>query len=206
MPNLVGYARIVLTAVAFLDWRSPSHFFWNYYFGFALDAVDGFAARVLHQSSEFGAQLDMLTDRCATGALLTLLAALYPHCAPLFVFLIFLDGYSHWLQMLAGHCAGSTSHKTAGRGRLLAFYYWRPVLTVVCSLNEMCFLMFYVKAFVTGPMLFGRVPAADVLLYMSIPVCALKQIVSITQVVSAHFTISDALNEMGKQEDGAKGM
>jgi len=31
-----------------------------------LDAVDGHAARMLNQSSKFGAMLDMLTDRCAT--------------------------------------------------------------------------------------------------------------------------------------------
>lgn len=200
VPNLVGYARILLTVLAFLDWRSPTHFFWFYYFGFALDAMDGLAARVLGQSSEFGAQLDMLTDRCATGALLTLLATLYGSWAPLFLALIFLDGYSHWLQMLAGYCAGSESHKTAGRGRLLALYYWRPVLTVVCSLNEMCFLMLYVKAFISGPMLFRGIYAADALLYVSIPVCALKQIISITQVFSAHFTISDALAEISADE------
>jgi CDP-diacylglycerol--inositol 3-phosphatidyltransferase len=35
-----------------------------------LDAVDGHAARLLNQSSKFGAMLDMLTDRCATMCLL----------------------------------------------------------------------------------------------------------------------------------------
>eukprot|EP00171_Calliarthron_tuberculosum_P020060 IDg20060t1 len=98
--------------------------------------------------------------------------------------------------MLAGYCAGSESHKTAGRGRLLTLYYWRPVLTVVCSLNEMFFLMLYVKAFVRGPMLLPGVPAADALLYVSAPVCALKQLISVTQVVSAHYTISDALSDI----------
>ncbi len=201
VPNLVGYVRIVLTVLAFLDWRSPVHFFWFYYFGFALDAIDGLAARVLNQSSEFGAQLDMITDRCATGALLTLLASLYPKYAPGFVALIFLDGYSHWLQMLAGFCAGSRSHKTAGRGRLLNLYYWRPVLTVVCSLNEMFFLMLYVKAFMDGPLLFPGVLAADVVLYVSAPVCALKQIISINQVRSAHETISEALSTASEEKD-----
>lgn len=197
VPNLVGYVRIILTVIAFLDWKSPHHFFWFYYFGFALDAIDGLAARVLNQASEFGAQLDMITDRCATGALLTLLATLYPKAAPLFVALIFLDGYSHWLQMLAGFCAGFASHKTAGRGRLLNLYYWRPVLTVVCSLNEMCFLMLYVKAFnVHGPMLLSNISSVDAVLYMSAPVCTLKQFISVTQVFSAHDTIYDSLAEI----------
>lgn len=195
VPNIVGYVRIVFTIIAFYDWRTPGHFFWYYYFGFALDAVDGLAARVLKQSSEFGAQLDMLTDRCATGALLTLLSTLYSKYAPLLVSLIFLDGFSHWMQMVAGVCAGSSSHKTAGRGKLLNFYYWRPVLTVVCSLNEMCFLMLYVKAFTRGPMLFGsNIAAADVMLICAAPVCVLKQVVSVIQVLSAHYTIVDALD------------
>lgn len=202
VPNLVGYVRIVLTVIAFADWRSPHHFFWFYFFGFALDAIDGLAARMLNQASEFGAQLDMITDRCATGALLTLLATLYPSAAPLFVALIFLDGYSHWLQMLAGFCAGSASHKTAGRGRLLNLYYWRPVLTVVCSLNEMCFLMLYVKAFsIEGPLLLGSISSVDTILLMSAPVCALKQFISVTQVFSAHATIFDALASIQADAD-----
>ena len=57
-----------------------------------LDAVDGHAARLLGQSSKFGAMLDMLTDRwqfkvvplassyirCATMCLLTTLSTFYP--------------------------------------------------------------------------------------------------------------------------------
>lgn len=209
VPNLIGYARIILTALAFSDWRSPHRFFWLYYFGFVLDAFDGLAARMLNQSSVFGAQLDMITDRCATGALLTLLATLYPsEYAPLFVGLIFLDGYSHWLQMLAGFVKGdgNGSHKTAGRGRLLNLYYWRPVLTVVCSLNEMAFLMLYLKAFdVQGPQLSYSIPisSVDIVLYSSAPVAILKQFISITQVISAHDTISDALEVLNSPEKSA---
>lgn len=51
--------------------------------------------------SDFGAALDMLTDRLSTGALLTLLSHFYPVHASLFLGLIVLDGYSHWLQMAA---------------------------------------------------------------------------------------------------------
>jgi len=51
--------------------------------------------------SDFGAALDMLTDRLSTGALLTLLSHFYPVYASLFLCLIVLDGYSHWLQMAA---------------------------------------------------------------------------------------------------------
>lgn len=71
---------------------------------------------------------------------------------------------------------------------------------MVCSLNEMCFLMLYVKAFMKGPMLFGNVSAADFVLYGSLPVCVLKQIISLGQIKSAHDSISEALRGMEKNE------
>lgn len=63
--------------------------------------------------SDFGAALDMLTDRLCTGALLTLLSHLYQPFAPVFLGLIVLDGYSHWLQMAACVCGRGAW----GRGR-----------------------------------------------------------------------------------------
>lgn len=89
-----------------------------------LDAADGYAARALNQSSEFGAVLDMVTDRytsasarprtnahvftnrCATSCLLCYLASTYPEYALLFQFLITLDFSSHYMHMCrSGACA-----------------------------------------------------------------------------------------------------
>lgn len=193
VPNLIGYIRIVLSAIAFANYGKPNMFFLYYFVGFVLDAADGLAARKLDQSSHFGAQLDMLTDRCATAALLTVLSALYPAQAFLCYTLIFLDGYSHWLQMVAGMSAGASSHKLASRGALLKLYYWRPCLTFVCTLNEMCFLIFYMKAFMSGPMLFSGLSLFDAILYCAVPVCILKQVVSVRQIASAHATIRDSI-------------
>lgn len=193
VPNLIGYIRIILSVVAFADWRSPWRFFAYYFSGFVLDAADGLAARQLDQSSEFGAQLDMLTDRCATAALLTVLGALYPHAAPLCYFLIFLDGYSHWIQIVAGQCAGAASHKEAGTSNLLKLYYWRPCLTIICSLNEMCLLAFYMQAFTPGPDLVPGLTLFNFVLYTATPVCVLKQLISARQIFSAHSTITNSL-------------
>lgn len=193
IPNVIGYLRIILSAIAFANYRNSNIFFLYYFVGFVLDGADGLAARKLDQSSEFGAQLDMLTDRCATAALLAVLADLYRNSAPLCFALIFLDGYSHWMQMVAGMCAATSSHKYATRSRILKLYYWRPCLTVVCSLNEMCFLMLYMKAFTQGPLLMGRVPLFDVVLYSAAPICVLKQFISLSQIASAHETIIDSL-------------
>lgn len=193
VPNLIGYIRIVLSVLAFLNFKKPTTFFAYYFTGFVLDGADGLAARKLNQSSQFGAQLDMLTDRCATAALLTLLAHLYPKAAPLCFLLVFLDGYSHWMQMVAGMCAHTGSHKSATTSKILKLYYWRPCLTVVCSLNEMCFLMLYMKAFSEGPSFATGMSVFDVMLWMAAPVCFAKQMISLWQIRSAHETIRDAL-------------
>lgn len=196
IPNLIGYVRIILSAIAFADFTNVWKFFVYYSIGFVLDAADGLAARKLDQSSHLGAQLDMLTDRCATAALLAILAVLYPHAAPLCYALIFLDGYSHWMQMVAGACAGTASHKQASRGFLLNLYYRRPVLTFVCSLNEMCLLALYLRAFPHDErtiFALGGVRLVDAVLYAAAPVCLLKQVISLRQIASAHATITDSV-------------
>ena len=64
-----------------------------------LDAVDGHAARLLNQSSKFGAMLDMLTDRCATMCLLATLCIFYPSAAILFQISMTIDISCHWIHM-----------------------------------------------------------------------------------------------------------
>lgn len=88
--------------------------------------------------------------------------------------------------------AGASSHKTVTRSWLLTFYYWRPCLTFVCSLNEICFLTFYLRAFGPGPSFFD-ISLYNLMLMFALPVCALKQIVSIRQIASAHGTIAETL-------------
>lgn len=192
IPNLIGYLRIILTVVALRNYDQPWKFLQYYGSGFILDGADGLAARLLNQSSLWGAQLDMLTDRCATAALLVTIALQYPSYAGLIVALIFLDGYSHWMQTLAGTCAGTSSHKQASRGRLLNLYYWRPVLTITCFLNEACLLAIYLAAF---PNIMQQTRVRSILaavVMFTAPVFALKQVVSMRQILSAHDTIVDS--------------
>lgn len=193
-PNVIGYVRIVLSALAFAHHREPETFAAYYTAAFVLDAADGLAARLLGQASSFGALLDMLTDRCATAALLTVAAAARRAAAPALLALAFLDGYSHWLQFAAGLVSRAESHKSAGRGAALAWYYWRPVLTFVCTLNEFCFIAFYMDAAgAGGPPVVSGWSAAEVVFAACAPVCALKQAISVRQIFSAHYTIRDAL-------------
>lgn len=199
VPNVIGYIRILLSCAAFFHWRQPPRFAVYYSLSFVLDAADGYFARILKQATEFGALLDMLTDRCATAALLIVIAALRLELAPIAIFLVFLDGYSHWLQFAAGLCSSAESHKTAGRGRALELYYWRPVLTFVCTLNEFCFIALYMlSSGFAGPpvlptVLQAQVPVALAVFWLCLPVCVLKQVISVRQIFSAHFTIRDAM-------------
>lgn len=208
VPNIIGYLRIALSILAFSHYSAPTTFALYYSLAFVLDAFDGLAARVFNQSSDFGALLDMLTDRCATAALLVVIAATRRASAKLTLPLAFLDGYSHWLQFAAGLCSAAKSHKEAGRGRALEWYYWRPVLTFVCTFNEFCFIAYYMLAAgAPGPELLPNLApgmsAAHLVFYFSIPVCAFKQLISVRQIFSAHYTIRDAIAAASKSEPAA---
>jgi CDP-diacylglycerol--inositol 3-phosphatidyltransferase len=64
VPNLIGYLRVITGLAAFYVAFEPAQyatFFWLYGFSYALDAVDGVAARHLKQMSRFGAVLDMVS-------------------------------------------------------------------------------------------------------------------------------------------------
>lgn len=104
VPNLIGYVRILTGLAAFMyafDKAQHGTFFMLYAFSYALDAVDGVAARALKQTSRFGAVLDMVTDRFCTAGLLAVLAHLFQE-HPLhyvFIWLMILDIVSHWAQM-----------------------------------------------------------------------------------------------------------
>lgn len=104
VPNLIGYARVVLAAVSL--YYMPVHPIsctLTYGLSCLLDAVDGQAARALNQTSKFGAVLDMVTDRCTTACLLCFLAGtdMYRPYALVFQFLIALDFASHYIHMYA---------------------------------------------------------------------------------------------------------
>lgn len=96
-----------------------------------LDAIDGVAARHFHQSTQFGAVLDMVTDRCTTACLLVFLSSAWPRWALLFQGLISLDLSSHYMHMYATlTMAGSgRSHKMVdpARSKWLHLYYTNKV-------------------------------------------------------------------------------
>ncbi len=176
-PNIIGYSRIIL-AIASLYYMPlhPRTCSLLYSISCLLDALDGVAARYFEQSTQFGAVLDMVTDRCTTACLLVFLSSAWPRWALLFQGLISLDLASHYMHMYATlTMAGrGMSHKKVDENRskllhlyytnkvhiqpisirdsyprchMLIFLYEQNVLFTVCALNELFFIALYLLSF-----------------------------------------------------------
>ncbi|KAK7938405.1 hypothetical protein WMY93_001731 [Mugilogobius chulae] len=209
VPNLIGYARVVLALLSFLlmpccPW--PAVF--CYLLSALLDAFDGHAARALNQSTKFGAMMDMLTDRCATMCLLVNLSLLYPgytfffQVSPDYTFLfqvsMCLDISSHWLHLHSSTIKGSSSHKSidlSGNPILRVYYTSKPVLFVMCAGNELFFCLLYVMYHIQEPAGW---------LYVLLFVCALislaKSAISVVHLITASQNMA-ALDTAERQKD-----
>ena len=145
IPNLIGYGRVVLLVFAtFTAFTDPITTVLCYGISQALDAFDGMAARRFNQSSEFGAVLDMVTDRVSDAIILAILAGLYPRIAWFFMLDIILDIGSHWYQMYSTLAGGEKHHKTAvTKYKLLHLYYHnKTVLFTLVAGNEVNRLLY----------------------------------------------------------------
>lgn len=222
VPNLIGYGRIGLALVAFWNVQDPKLFVTLYAAGFLLDAADGYAARLLKQSSEFGAMMDMLTDRFSTSGLLLLLARRHVSQVPstsagassclraglavaLCLFLALLDAVSHFWQVCAASMTQASSHKAAGAKRLVRLYYRRSILTAVCLFSEMFLLLhFFWGATQAGSLGSGyRFGLAMKTVYVGCgAVYVLKQCISLAQISNAVTLLSQSVRT--KEEDATR--
>ncbi|KAL0215301.1 hypothetical protein P9112_007485 [Eukaryota sp. TZLM1-RC] len=187
VPNIIGYARIILSLICFkwtfTNWRLCAAL---YFISFLLDGVDGFVARALGQSSQLGAVLDMITDRFSTSCLCVALAILYPTYLIHFNVLIALDISSHYFHMNCSLLLGSTSHKQvqASKNRLLRFYYSkRWFMSILCLGNELFFVLAYVYRWFSHPLVL-------VLLKIVAVPMVVKQFMNVIQMVSACQTLT----------------
>lgn len=192
IPNLIGYARIVLAISSF--YFMPTDYVLTtitYLTSGLLDAFDGYAARYFNQSTMFGAMLDMLTDRCVTTALQVMLALFYPNYTFVFQILICLDISSHWIHVQSSLLKGGASHKKidlSGNFFLRIYYHSRIVLFLMCAGNELFFCMLYLIHFTSGPLVsvgnisFGLWVA---MAWLTLPVCIVKQVISVIQLIVA---------------------
>lgn len=197
IPNLIGYVRILTAILSFLTMKR--HPIWTlilYGISGFLDAFDGYAARKYDQGTRFGAVLDMVTDRCATSSLICYLCVLYPHYCVIWQLLVSLDLASHYMHMYAMLSSGSSSHKNVDKkSRLLNLYYTnRTVLFVVCLVNELFYMAFYLHYYNFFWM-------GTLLVWLSAPIWFFKQVANIVQMKNAAII----LVEKDVEERSAKG-
>jgi CDP-diacylglycerol--inositol 3-phosphatidyltransferase len=188
VPNIMDYFRLIFLLIAFYYAKtSPIFFIVLYFISFALDAFDGKAARYLNQKSKLGATLDMVIDRVGTSGLLMVLSNFYVDYSHWFIFLMMLDIGSHWLQTHSGFMDANVkndNHKNLEeKFWILNFYYKTTIgLFSVCLGAEVFLLLIYMVHF--NKALMDNVIVQG-LVYTTLPIYALKQFISIIQVVSA---------------------
>ncbi|KAG0231555.1 CDP-diacylglycerol-inositol 3-phosphatidyltransferase [Actinomortierella wolfii] len=200
IPNLIGYARVILAIVSLYFMRQhPNICMVLYSLSCLLDAADGVAARRFNQCSKFGAVLDMVTDRCTTACLLCYLAIAYQDWAILFQLLIALDLSSHYMHMYSSLQSGASSHKKISETSnwfLRQYYSNNIVLFSVCFANELFFVLMYLRSFTPSPLhpyVFWTLAA------LTGPICAGKQVISVIQMIGASKNLVHIDTEERKQ-------
>jgi CDP-diacylglycerol--inositol 3-phosphatidyltransferase len=191
VPNLIGYVRVLTTIGSYyVAPTQPGLCLALYTTGFVLDAADGHAARLLNQSTSFGAVFDMLIDRAATSGFLVILAQILggPTWSFIAALLIALDLASHYARMYMSLALGLTSHKDTGKSRfwLLSQYYGKKaVMLPFCLGQESVYLLMYAQAF------YGPSVVPDTALWALFPLFALKQVCNVLQLLDAMANLAD---------------
>lgn len=210
IPNIIGYARIVLAVVSF--YFMPTNYIissWCYIISVLLDALDGHAARKFNQSTKFGAMLDQLTDRCGTMGLLVTLSYFYPKYMFWFQLSMAIDVACHWFYLHTSLLQGKTSHKfiDMNENPIMHIYYTnRTVLGFMCLFNELFYAALYLLYFTPGPIFLG-VPFFKLLAIVSAPVAIVKTLISVIHgvVASVNITTIDTKDrEDARKKDQSK--
>eukprot|EP00761_Pharyngomonas_kirbyi_P014482 gb/GECH01014512.1/.p1 GENE.gb/GECH01014512.1/~~gb/GECH01014512.1/.p1 ORF type:complete len:225 (+),score=15.96 gb/GECH01014512.1/:1-675(+) len=191
VPNLIGYARIILVLWSYIiAFKQPFLSATLYITSFLLDALDGYMARLLGQCSKLGAVLDMVTDRFATAGLLFILSHLYPYYTIPFIMLSVLDFVSHWIKMFSALVRGEDSHKNVSgeNNPLLRIYYTnRTFMGVLCLGNELFYWFLYLAYYTTFTVQLSDLDVNVFLLAAGICFTpfAVKQIVNVVQMTNS---------------------
>ena len=143
-PNIVGYVRLALLVCGLsISMKHPFFAAICFIGNLVLDAVDGFLARFLHQTSTFGAILDYTMDRISLTSYAILLAIMYPNYMLWFILSANLDLASHLFHLKAR--AGKASHKeiSSNEPLILRLYYKRFILLLSCLTHDLFFIFLF---------------------------------------------------------------
>uniref|UniRef100_A0A2M4BYS6 CDP-diacylglycerol--inositol 3-phosphatidyltransferase n=1 Tax=Anopheles marajoara TaxID=58244 RepID=A0A2M4BYS6_9DIPT len=209
VPNIIGYARIVLAIVSF--YYMPTNYVvasWCYIISVLLDALDGHAARHFNQSTKFGAMLDQLTDRCGTCGLLVTLSYFYPEYMFWFQMSMAIDVACHWFYLHTTVLQGKTSHKfidMSGNPIMRVYYTNRMVLGFMCLFNELFYAALYLLHFTPGPLIAG-ISTFKLLAIVSFPVAVVKTGISVIHgfVASCNIGVIDVAEREAQRDRESK--
>ncbi len=194
VPNIIGYIRFIFYLASFVshslgNWQLCISF---YAIAFILDEFDGRAARAYNQSSNFGAALDMVADRCATAGLCLILAQLYPNYLLFFIGAIALDISSHYYLIYATEMLGKASHKDTSewsKNWLLKLYYGnKSFMDILILGNELFYILLYFNFYLIGlnfSLGTWSLDAWQLLIVICLPIYLLKQATNVLQLQSA---------------------
>ena len=208
VPNLIGYVRGFFYIGSFLfhllgNWLLCIIF---YSVGFILDEFDGRFARELNQSSNFGAALDMVLDRCATTGLCLILAQLYPNYTVAFIVLIALDISSHYYLIYATRMLGESSHKDcenwSEHGLLQLYYGNKAFMDLLIMANELFYIFLYIAYYTVGFQLSWfnwNLSIWQIALLICLPFYLIKQTTNILQLQSSAGKIASI--DLGNKEE-----
>ena len=146
-------------------------------------------------ASQFGAVLDMVTDRSATSMLLMQLSIMYPRLLFIFQLLIALDLSSHYMHIVASSKKGKNSHKEVDESTpfLMKLYYTnRLFLFSICGGNELFFIFLYGLKWWNNYFVMT-------MLVLSFPVFAFKQLMNVIQLVNASVQLAEQDADTGKK-------
>eukprot|EP01089_Gocevia_fonbrunei_P012599 TRINITY_DN3022_c0_g1_i1.p1 TRINITY_DN3022_c0_g1~~TRINITY_DN3022_c0_g1_i1.p1 ORF type:complete len:148 (-),score=5.77 TRINITY_DN3022_c0_g1_i1:113-556(-) len=130
----------------------------------------------------------MVTDRCTTSCLITILAYFYRDWILFFLPVIALDITSHYAHLYSSLIRGIKSHKTISTDQnpLLKIYYSnRSVLGALCFGNEAFWLGLYLCYWTSGPILIGQLGLFNILTILVSPLMAIKQLMNLIQLLQA---------------------
>jgi CDP-diacylglycerol--inositol 3-phosphatidyltransferase len=195
-PNLIGYVRVILLIWS-LFVQDPIRSMSIYGISCFLDALDGFAARYFDQRTFLILNTRLAFWSCfryGDGSILYWNAlgtfshdvsqvraipndvgcagSFFPlHAHVPFIFLIFRN---------ASLYAGKASHKhVEGNWLLMMYYTKRPVLFLVCALNETCLISLFLMQTPQISQL------ATIVMILTLPILVLKQVLNVLQMLQA---------------------
>ena len=149
VPNLMDYLRLFLSICSLRYCYNERKYMCIMFFlpATLLDALDGFVARKLNQTSHAGGTLDMVTDRVSMSFVYLMLSKLYPQYESVLMMFFVIDYASHYLIFVTSGLLKKKSHKEVDESThfLVRLYYTYFVFfAIVAAGNDAAICLSYI--------------------------------------------------------------